>query len=139
MTEQSRPCPTCGNPGAEGGKFCMACGRSIPGVQQGPEEGARLHLVRRKSWVGSARHFKVIIDGRQAGVLPNDQTLDLFVATGPHRVAFALGRKVSPSLSFISVAGQAVAFECVMAAGLFSTSLVLEPRIPPAASAGHHS
>jgi hypothetical protein len=74
---------------------------------------ATLRLSRK--WGGVIDHnreYQIEIDGKVAGSIASQQTVELPVGPGHHTLRLSAGRHVSPDRSFDAADGQVVSFWC---------------------------
>jgi hypothetical protein len=71
-------------------------------------------VVRRLpvSWTDRARDYRVLVDGQPRAAIKNDDTVQIGVTPGSHRVQLAIDWCRSPELAFEIAHGEIVRVEC---------------------------
>lgn len=76
-------CVNCGNELAMGATFCGECGAK---VASSDDKKVKVSIIRRKSILGFAVPFTVLVDDVNVGSLKNGGTVECNVTYGKHKV-----------------------------------------------------
>jgi len=139
-------CTNCGKEIPNGSKFCTSCGCKIDNIQgtsntnipvnnvqpnpainnQANLKMVRLTVVRRKRFLGLAVPMRILVDGNQIASLKNDNSVDIDLPAGQHRLLIDTVGEVTDQIIELKPEYNRVVVTLIMTMGLVTGKAAIE-------------
>lgn len=134
-------CTNCGKEIPDGTKFCTSCGYKIENANTQPNANipvnnmqsnmsnskmVRLTVIRRKRILGLAVPMRILIDGNQIASLKNDNSVDIDLPAGQHRLLIDTVGEVTDQIIDLKPEFNRVTVTLIMKMGLVTGKAAIE-------------
>lgn len=134
-------CTNCGKEIPNGSKFCTACGSKIENTNaqaninipinnvqpnMSNSKMVRLTVIRRKRILGLAVPMKILVDGNQIASLKNDNSVDIDLPVGQHRLVIDTVGEVTDQMIDLRPEFNRVTITLIMKMGLVTGKAAIE-------------
>lgn len=138
-------CTNCGKEIPDGSKFCTSCGSKIENAQptasvpvnnmqpnipnnnyQPNGKMVRLTVVRKKRILGLAVPMRIIVDGNQIASLKNENSVDIDLPAGQHRLLIDTVGEVTDQIIDLKPEFNRVTVTLIMKMGLVTGKAAIE-------------
>ena len=117
-------CTSCGKEIPDNSRFCTFCGNSLN--TQENSKMIKLKVTRKKKLLGCAISMKVLVDGNQIAALKNDNSVEIDLPAGEHKLIIDTGGEVTQKVLNLSEEYSKVTVKLVMKFGLVTGKAAIE-------------